>query len=144
MATANLQTEPANWQARFKDWVGVGTLFKTAISLLLGAAGAVYGAYQHFAKASELQTLRAEQVALVLRLSCDLASQAYISGQLGEAHQRIRTALSDLRHVRNLDDLPVVVGEAVAGVNQALAKVAEERDRVQRKKIIIGGALCGA
>lgn len=145
MATAQLQAGASpTWSARFREWVGVGTLLKTAIGLLIGAAGAVYGVYQHFAKASELRALREEQIALVRGLSCDLASQAYISGQLGEANQRIRTALSDLKRVRNLDDLPNVISDAVAGVDQALAKVAEERDRVQRKKIVIGGPQCGA
>lgn len=130
------------WQERFKDWIGVGTLLKTGLSLLIGAAGAVYGVYQHFAKASELRALREEQIELVRGLSCDLASQAYISGKLGEANQSIRSALNDLKRVRNLDDLPGVISDAVVGVDQALARVAEERDRVQRKKIVIGGPQC--
>lgn len=143
MATAKIQADPAaGWQVRLKSWIATGTLVKTAAGLLIGAAGAIYGVYQHFAKASELEALRKEQIALIRSLSCDLASQAYISNKLGEANQRIRSALSELKRIRTIDDLPSAVNDAVVGIDEALAHVAQERDRIQRKKIIIGGSEC--
>lgn len=130
------------WLARLKDWVGVGSLIKTALGLLIGAAGAVYGVYEHFAKASELIALRQEQIRLVRGLSCDLASQVYISGLQNDANRAISSALSELKMVRSIDELPRVISDAVAGVDKALARLTDERERVLANKIPVGGAEC--
>lgn len=143
MATMNpvKPTGPA-WLARLNDWVGVGALIKTAFGLLIGAAGAVYGVYQHFAKASELIALRQEHVTLMRGLSCQLAEQLYIGGLQNDANRAVSSALSELKMVRSIDELTHVITDAVVGVDKALARLTEEREQVLAKKVVIGGAEC--
>lgn len=46
--------------AKLKELISIGTLLSTGIGLVVGATGVVHGAYQHFAKASDLAALRVQ------------------------------------------------------------------------------------
>jgi len=155
MATMGITLDQPGWFEKFKAWVSVGSVLKAAIGLMLGATGAVYGVYQHFAKASELRALREEETTIIkaLReqqesvihgLSCDLAVQFLLSAKLAETHQQTREAMSDLAHVRVMDDLPRAIGTAVGRIDHALDLYKQERDRLLQKKVEIGGKQCGA
>lgn len=145
--------EKKTWLDQLKEWLSLGTLLSSGIGLLVGASGVVYGTYQHFAKASDLAQMKKQYeediVALrkqgdlkVLGLSCDLASQVYISNQVAQAQRETRNALRTLKTVKRLEQLPEALSDAVEGVDRALAKVDEERNNLQKKKTIIGGPEC--
>jgi hypothetical protein len=156
MASMNTETNPpSTWWDKVSQWVAAGKTIQTAVGIVIAVGVALWGAYQYFAKTYELNALRDQQKAelKVLRddqekvavgLSCQLAAQWMLSSRLADAHLQTREALSELRMVSRVDQLPATIKASVEKIDHALEVYNKERDVITQKKMQIGGTLCGS
>jgi len=130
----------ASW---FKSWVDFGSLIKTAIGLLLALVVGGYAAYEHFAKASQIEALEAKLKELRENAVCAIAMENVISLKVIDVSRQMRETLRGMQAAADFSALKQELDKSVPKVDLALREMEMAREaRTQNTLSFTGSERC--
>jgi len=127
----------ASW---FRRWVDFASLIKTAGALLLALLFGGYVAYNHFAKASQINELEAKLNEVRENAVCATAMENVISMRVIEVSRQMREALRGMDAAADFSAHKRELEKSVPKVDQALRDMEEAREASTRNTMVFKGS----
>lgn len=127
----------ASW---FKRWVDFGSLIKTAFGLLLALLVGGYAAYNHFAKARQIEELEAKLEELRENAVCANAMENVISLKVIEVSRQVRETLRGMDAASDFPALKRELEKSVPKVDQALREMETAREQRTHNTLVFKGS----
>lgn len=130
----------ASW---FKNWVDFGSLIKTASGLLLALVVGGYAAYEHFAKASQIEALETKLKELHENAVCAVTMENVIAGKVIYVSRQMRETLRGMQAATDFSALKEELEKSVPKVDKALEDMEMAREaRTQNTLMFSGSERC--